>query len=168
MQRSLFEFAASSTASLRAARERREEQELERRNAAADAAKAIGLDWPQRRGRTHAGRPSRQSLWEAALYMELETSVGTLPPGFTLAVPSWWTRGKPVHRPMADVIADLKEAAPQQPHDQAEPTGQGGQGGQMEQAPVGELERKKENIWTPQEAKDWFLQYWALKKRLHN
>ena len=59
---------------------------------------ALGLPYP-RPAKRDPGKPSRQLLWEEALYDRVYARPDDVPEGLTRAVPSWWKRGRPLVRP---------------------------------------------------------------------
>ena len=59
----------------------------------------VGLAWPPQRSRTGPGRPTRQSLWEQALYRAIRDL--TLSANVQRKVPRWWRGGSIASEEMA-------------------------------------------------------------------
>ena len=89
-------------------REQREAAEAERAAARKARADALGLAWP-RVHKQRAGRPSRQQLWEAALYEAIATD-RPFADDLTKEVPLWWRPGLGLVRTIDAVQEDMREA----------------------------------------------------------
>ena len=89
-QRSLLAFAVP-----KARAERSQQQRLDAELAAdqdrQQLASELGLPWPQQKGVARPGRPSRQFLWEQALYRANQED--KLPENTPREVPAWYRKG---------------------------------------------------------------------------
>ena len=88
-----------------AARADREERQREAAELRVKCAADLGLPWPKKpRG---VGRPSDTFLWQEQLCKAIDRD--DLPEGLTAQPPPWWKPGKPLTRPVEEVIEMLME-----------------------------------------------------------